>query len=201
MTMIEPTRPQRSDPAITARSPRDKERTNPWPRLVGPRVVLLVAVAALVTGCGDSNAAVASVSSSSTSTNSAGAPSSARQTGLLYASCMRAHGIANFPDSAVSVIGGRVEIHLPQGIKREAGFLSASQACQKDLPVSSGTSAKKTNIPDELKFARCMRSHGITNFPDPTPGGGFNIPGDTNSPQFEAAAKACQWTGIHWNGP
>ena len=161
----------------------------------------MVAVAALVAGCGGSNAAVASVNSTSTSTNSAGAPSSARQTGVLYASCMRAHGIANFPDPAVSVLGGHVEIHIPRAIKRETGLLSASQACQKDLPASSGTPAKKTNITADLKFAKCMRSHGITNFPDPMPGGGFNLPGNTNSPQFETAAKHCQWTGIHWNGP
>ena len=49
-----------------------------------------------------------------------------------------------------------------------------------------------------LKYANCMRSHGVTNFPDPVsrPGGvwGFNFgPGlDQNSPTYRAANKACQ---------
>jgi hypothetical protein len=36
-----------------------------------------------------------------------------------------------------------------------------------------------------------MRSHGITDYPDPMPGGGFRITFDTSTPQFEAARNAC----------
>jgi hypothetical protein len=49
-----------------------------------------------------------------------------------------------------------------------------------------------------LKAAQCMRSHGVPNFPDPTEsnGGqaiGFHVSGiDPNSPQFQAAQKACR---------
>jgi hypothetical protein len=50
-----------------------------------------------------------------------------------------------------------------------------------------------------LQFSECVRSHGITQFPDPqsingkvrlvfTPSMGI----DPNSPQFQAAQKACQ---------
>jgi hypothetical protein len=50
--------------------------------------------------------------------------------------------------------------------------------------------------PEEaLKFAGCVRSHGITDFPDPSSGGGFVFhasAGMTQSPQFQAAQKACQ---------
>jgi hypothetical protein len=178
-------------------------------RLGVPRALTATAAAAgvivLVAGCGggSSNLGVANAGTTKTSTSAASAPSSAaaRQSGLLYSRCMRAHGVPDFPDSAVSVTDGQVEIHIPRNIKREASLLSASQACQRDLPVSSGTPAKHRNIQADLKFAKCMRSHGITDFPDPMPGGGFNISGNTDSPQFEAAAKACQWTAIHWNGP
>ena len=51
---------------------------------------------------------------------------------------------------------------------------------------------------DGVKFAGCMRSHGIVNYPDPVDNGhGIQLgPGpdsgiDTNSPQFKAAQKAC----------
>ena len=46
-----------------------------------------------------------------------------------------------------------------------------------------------------LKFAACMRSHGVPNFPDPTPGGGgIKIPSgvDPASPSFQSAQRACQ---------
>ena len=153
--------------------------------------MLLVAVAVSVAACGGSaSPGVASVGSTTTT-----AP---EQSGTLYASCMRAHGVSNFPDSAVSVNGGQVQLNIPHGVKREPNFASASRACQRDLPCS-GVPAKHVNIQEELAFSRCMRSHGITDFPDPLPGGGWDIPGGTNSPQFEAAAHACQSTGVHWN--
>ena len=51
-----------------------------------------------------------------------------------------------------------------------------------------------------LAYARCMRSHGISDFPDPTTGGGISIsqhggPGsdlNRNNPTYEAAHQACR---------
>jgi hypothetical protein len=47
-----------------------------------------------------------------------------------------------------------------------------------------------------LAYARCMRSHGITNFPDPFGNSqqmGFNTTGiDMNSASFKAASTTCQ---------
>jgi hypothetical protein len=49
-----------------------------------------------------------------------------------------------------------------------------------------------------LAYAKCMRSHGIVNFPDPAESSqniSFNLTGtriDQNSAQFKAANKACQ---------
>ncbi|HUC15286.1 MAG TPA: hypothetical protein VMS00_12605 [Acidimicrobiales bacterium] len=48
---------------------------------------------------------------------------------------------------------------------------------------------------DALEFAECVRSHGIANFPDPSSGGGFVFhasAGIIQSPQYQAAQKACQ---------
>ena len=55
----------------------------------------------------------------------------------------------------------------------------------------------------DLSFARCMRSHGVPNFPDPSsPGarmtgnsfGGFALPASisTQSPAFQSALQACR---------
>jgi hypothetical protein len=48
---------------------------------------------------------------------------------------------------------------------------------------------------DALSFSRCMRSHGVSNFPDPTATGGLNldVPGiNPSSPSFESAQAACR---------
>jgi hypothetical protein len=177
------------------------------------RVVLAVAglamlVGLLASGCGEAKApSVASLrtTGATSASNGTSTHSSARQSGVLYAACMRAHGVSNFPDSAVSVTNGQVEFAIRGGLKSEPRFASASKACQQDLPNPSGTPAKQANIQEELSLANCMRSHGISNFPDPLPGGGFNIAGNTNTPQFDAAINACQARrgshGVHWNGP
>jgi hypothetical protein len=44
-----------------------------------------------------------------------------------------------------------------------------------------------------IAVAQCMRAHGITNFPDPGPGGGIQLPAGINpqSPGFRSAQKTC----------
>lgn len=58
--------------------------------------------------------------------------------------------------------------------------------------TGTGASAK-TAFDQILTFARCMRGHGVPNFPDPSSGGGIQIgPGlNPQSPAFQAAQKAC----------
>jgi hypothetical protein len=47
-----------------------------------------------------------------------------------------------------------------------------------------------------IKFADCMRSHGVQNFPDPGGGGGIQIPDGSGinpqSPAFQSAQNACR---------
>ena len=47
-----------------------------------------------------------------------------------------------------------------------------------------------------MAYAKCMRSHGVPNFPDPSDsGGGFPLGGngiDTSSPAFNAARSGCE---------
>ena len=62
-------------------------------------------------------------------------------------------------------------------------------ACGSSPSHASGPVGSKA-----VAFSRCMRSHGTTNFPDPLPGGGFNITGNTNSQQFQAADNTCRAT-------
>jgi hypothetical protein len=114
---------------------------------------------------------------------------------------MRSHGLPSYPDPQVSESGNHGSIKLSPG--RLAGtpaFRAASRACGHLLP---GGGAPAAITPQEqaqdLEYARCMRSHGVPSFPDPT----FSARGvslkisagqgiDPNSPQFQAAQSACQ---------
>lgn len=60
---------------------------------------------------------------------------------------------------------------------------------------SSKKPSRAASVSQGLKFAECMRSHGLPSFPDPINGGGFQFKdGSVNpaSPAFQAARKACQ---------
>lgn len=63
---------------------------------------------------------------------------------------------------------------------------------------TSSTSAGSSTYQKAVAYAACMRQHGVPNFPDPLPNGGFGLNssvtggvGGDFSPQYLAAVKAC----------
>jgi hypothetical protein len=137
---------------------------------------------------------------SSSSGTAVQAASSQYSSALAYSTCMRAHGVANFPDPSSS---GNLLLRAGPGTGIDPSsptFQSAEQACHSKLP-NGGTpqplsESRKRSM---LQFSECMRSHGLSNFPDPSfVAGGARLrigPGlgiDPNSPAFKAAQKACQ---------
>jgi hypothetical protein len=76
--------------------------------------------------------------------------------------------------------------------------------------ASSGSNASgETSQSQQLQLAQCMRSLGVPNFPDPSPGGGqlnaISAAGiNTQSPTYQAALQACKKytpAGEHNAGP
>src|ERR1700691_4035281 len=69
-----------------------------------------------------------------------------------------------------------------------AGLALVAAACGAAVNSSSASAAS-----GPLKEARCMRSHGVPNFPDPKPGGPSVVPNGINpqAPAFRSAHKAC----------
>jgi hypothetical protein len=77
-------------------------------------------------------------------------------------------------------------------------------ACGANPPAGSGSGSGTSNgsaaTPQKaVKFAQCMRSHGVPAFPDPGASGKFTIDEiangsslDTSSPAFTQAISACQ---------
>jgi hypothetical protein len=64
-------------------------------------------------------------------------------------------------------------------------------------PGSSTAAHSQSRQSLELAYSRCMRAHGVPNFPDPKPGGGYSRSavqaiGGQFSPQVQAAQKHCK---------
>jgi hypothetical protein len=73
-------------------------------------------------------------------------------------------------------------------------FQAAAGACRSQNPAGAApTPAQQAQqLAAQLKYAQCMRSHGVSNFPDPTSQGSQGSQGvDVNSPPVIAANKAC----------
>jgi hypothetical protein len=178
-------------------------------------VVVLASAALLLAGCGggssSSGVAHLSTSTSSSSPASGGGSSSpessasTQQKMVKFSQCMRTHGEPEFPEPTEG--GIRIQSHNGHGPNPEsARFQAAEKACSKYAPSKVAPSpAQQAKMQESaLNFSKCMRSHGVPNFPDPEfhSGGGVGIriggkkggPSgiDPNSPQFKAAQKTCQ---------
>ncbi len=110
---------------------------------------------------------------------------------------MRGHGVPNFPDPGA---GGGIKIPVGSGAFNPAspGVQPAERACKHLLPGGGPPLAlSEQQKLQAVKFAQCMRAHGVPGFPDPTfQGGGLLRPSrpngvDPNSPAFQKAAKSC----------
>jgi len=171
----------------------------------------LIGLALAATGCGSDSPDAAVASLATTTTTSA--PAGAAVTGgsspggelLEYATCMRSHGVSNFPDSATFASSGGIKAakgQIAQIAQSEASsptFQAAQRACAKYY----GPSTPRQHVsPQEMRkllaVSRCMRAHGIANFPDPNPvTGELATPAgiDKSSPQVVAALRACSSLG------
>jgi hypothetical protein len=173
-------------------------------------IAISIAAALAVAACGGSHKP-----KTSTQANAGQALSSSalHSDALRFAQCMRANGVPNFPDPSSS--GGGIAISSSQsagggrtltvnGVPVDApAFQTAQQKCQKNLPQGPTVSTSQLDKlrAGALAMAKCMRAHGVTNFPDPVvsagPGGhGVRVqiggPGvSPTSPAFQAAQQTC----------
>jgi hypothetical protein len=137
---------------------------------------------------------------------SSASDSRTRPQALKFAECMRAHGVPSFPDPG----GGGSGIDLTgTGINPESpAFKSARQACARLAPGGAGgVRATESQFLAAIRFAKCMRTNGFPDFPDPTrvdsPPGPILIVGDglffrvspsfdPNTPEVNRTVAACE---------
>jgi hypothetical protein len=182
-------------------------------------ILAMAAIALLTAACSSpSSAGTGSPDASgSASSRSADGSSATAQSAVAYSQCMRANGVPKYPDPAS---GGQ----LPKGDAQafgvsDATYQAAQRTCQHLLPTGgsfdqqSHECIEAGDCPPALvqqmltadrKFAQCMRSHGVPNWPDPTIGanGGpiFKVSAtgithsQTHSPPMENTITACMRT-------
>ena len=112
-----------------------------------------------------------------------GTPTAGSPSAVAYSHCMRADGVPGFPDPAGN---GAIPKTGAQALGVSSSrFQAAQSACQHLLPDATSFQQQTQqciqagDCPQALvqqmltadrKFARCMRSHGVPSWPDPTLG-------------------------------
>jgi hypothetical protein len=111
---------------------------------------------------------------------------------LAFSRCVRAHGIADFPD-----VRGDGAFTIPRDDRNSPLLKSATRSCTSLLPpdqlVSAATQARWRA--QGGRFARCMRAHGVVGFPDPGPTGVIDLVHAgpvVRQPGYAAAQSACR---------
>jgi hypothetical protein len=176
------------------------ETTGGRRRWCRPRRAGVLAVTAglvlLTAACGGSPSSTGS--GSSPNAGGSASPQASSSSALAFSRCMRSHGVPNFPDPPPS-FNGKFPGSSPQQLGvSESRIRAATGACQNLLPAVQGQAPLTAqDQQDYLRAAACMRSHGITSFPDPVFSGGgvsFPIPSsiDTTSRQFTQARQTCE---------
>jgi hypothetical protein len=169
-------------------------------------LIAVVIVAGLgLAACGGPSAPGVPTGSGTTTSTAAGSSThgSTGAAGLLaYSSCVRAHGVSNYPDPT-SGDGLPKETAQQLGVG-QTQLQAALSACAHLLPAgSSGSGQANQTITVEqqryyLTVSACMHSHGVANFPEPSFFGGSvefqelgHLPG-VHSPLFKHAFDICR---------
>ncbi len=158
----------------------------------------LLALSATACGADPDDNGVASVNGGATeSAAEEGEGLDGFEEALAYSECMRENGITDFPDPEKQGQGG-ISLGLPDGMDPESEeFKAASAACEDLQPGPDGNETMDPEAYEaRLEYSECMRTNGITEFPDPEPGGGIimspDMGFDTQSDEFQAAEEACE---------
>jgi hypothetical protein len=168
-------------------------------RLAAPTGAIIAAVAGLAllaAACAGSRGShVAQLGTTTTQSISTGQPAaSARQNGgLAFSHCIRSHGVSQFPDPDSS--GAIPKVTLQQLGVGSSQFQAAQSACVSLLQPSNAQ--VQQTLSGMLDFARCMRSHGVHSWPDPSTDSdgqaAFDLHGRINpdTPQMDTKSGLC----------
>ena len=168
-------------------------------RRAGLLAVAVAGAGVLAAGCSSGPGVAGAPASASSSAVASGAAEA-----LEYAACMRSHGVPGFPDPTVHNGAVGFNITAADGIDPSSPqYQAAIQACSSLRGGGTSNSGSSGNLAKELKFAQCMRTHGVPDFPDPNKNGGFSGTSTINpqSAAFQNAQATCmQLAGLGGSG-
>jgi hypothetical protein len=165
-------------------------------------IIATAGLSLLAAACGSSPgshvAQLGSTATQSTSSPTPSASSAHQNDAIAFARCMRSHGVPNWPDPNSSGAFDKSKL-TPQQLGAGTSRVQAAQsACNHLLPNGgSGPNAARVQYMRALglRYARCMRRHGVPNLPDPGSDGRIPDPAtvriNQGSPKFKAANQAC----------
>jgi len=105
-------------------------------------------------------------STSTTSSGTTRAAATARDKAVKFTECMRKNGVGDFPDPNASGEFPSFGISVTPAV-----WSSAVHACKAFQPPGSlSAHMTPTQLSAAVKFARCVRAHGVKDFPDPVNG-------------------------------
>jgi hypothetical protein len=145
----------------------------------------LAMLAVIVAGCsngsaGNGSSGAASGSGTTSNTTSTGSANSSgdagsttaashngtatpRQKAVKFAACMRENGYPDFPDPKASGEFPSFGISVSPAV-----WVKALRACKELQPPGSFSAHMSSKeLSAALKFAQCIRAHGVKDFPDP----------------------------------
>lgn len=121
---------------------------------------------------------------------------------VAYAACIRSHGVPNYPDPDSSGELAKTDAHQ-LGVSTSE-YQAAQDACRHLVPTGGSLMQREHQcmqdsdctpemvqrmLTADRKLARCMRSHGVANFPDPTT--------DSDGPVFNITAAGISDRASH----
>ena len=184
-------------------------------RRTAAAIIVTAVLALLVAACSGGSPSSAGSGGSSNAGGSTTSPSA-----VAYSACIRSHGVPNYPDPDSSGQLPKTDAQV-LGVSTSQ-YQAAQRVCRHLLPTGGSLPQlehqcmQNSDCPPalvqqmmtaDLKLARCMRSHGVPSFPDPTNGGSggpvFNITDTKLGPRWARGsepwpvrlARACDGVG------
>ena len=135
-------------------------RTHRRPAAFGMAVI----VAVILAGCGGTPSSTGTAAHGGTTAHTSSL--TAREKAVKFSECLRANGVSDFPDPNAS---GEFPSY---GVSVTAAVWTKAVAACKSLqpPGSLSAHLTQTQFTAALKFAQCVREHGVPDFPDPVNG-------------------------------
>jgi hypothetical protein len=182
-----------------------REPRRAWPPSLRAAAALIATAALALPAAAFGGSRSSAIAGDSTNARASTSSQSNVQKALAYSRCMRAHGVLKFPDPNSS--GAIPKVGLQQLGVSSTVFQAAQKACEHLLPSSDQSSQawNQMTLNALWNFARCVRTHGVPNWPDPlaesdpgqpgTPGFPRNLPPgiNTKSPVVKNAMNKCQY--------